>query len=113
MSELRRPWFCPNPSCEWFYQAQVYDPPRLGESGDCFGRMDRPIPFTYDGVEHVNDIYQCQYSPLKGVVCWQVNREDLDAFRAVYENAAWFYDAKAQQRDNPGQVREGNGAEST
>jgi hypothetical protein len=41
------------------------DTPTPGESWFCFGRAPEVV-FTYDGVEHTNDLRSCTYTPLKG-----------------------------------------------
>ena len=38
--------------------------------------MEHPVSFTYDGVEHENNLNHCDYTPLKGMIRWQENADD-------------------------------------
>lgn len=79
-----RPWCCPEPRCEPLHLlAEDVQP---GDSFVCFGKAPE-VGFTYDGVTHVNDLRSCHYSPLKGLIAWQENREDWEALRAGYWRA--------------------------
>ncbi len=71
-----RPWCCPEPSCTPIYAYNLYAPAVPAESFVCFGRMARPVEFTYDGVKHANDLNHCDYTPLKGIIRWQENEDD-------------------------------------
>ena len=56
--------------------------------------MCRPIEFTYDGEKHVNDLGTCFYTPLKGVIRFQMNKEDwvwlkVSAECALAKLGAW------------------------
>lgn len=43
--------------------------------------------FTYDGVEHANDLNSCHYSALKGVIRFQENKDDWENLLAAYTRA--------------------------
>ena len=80
---MNRPWCCPEPRCTPIYQypwnvVRKVDP---GSSFSCFGVMDRAVVFIYDGNEHANDLNHCDYTPLKGVIRWQENRDDWIGLR--------------------------------
>ena len=87
MKTPRRPWCCPEPRCSPVYNIQVGNLPSPGESYVCFGRMEKPVEFTYDGSPHRNDLNHCDYTPLKGVIRWQENRDDWLAARRFYDIA--------------------------
>lgn len=61
--------------------------PVLGLSWWCLGRMAEPRTFTYDGVEHTNDLNDCHYSPLKGVIRWEENEDDIGTLASTYRIA--------------------------
>lgn len=83
-----RPWCCPDPHCTPLYHYNVYvDSPQPGESFSCFGIMERPIEFTYDGKKHKNDLSHCDYTPLKGVIKWQENEDDWFALERMFAKA--------------------------
>lgn len=50
--------------------------PEPGQSFFCWGLMDRPVPFSYDGVDHENDRNFCTYTPLKGLIRLQTIEND-------------------------------------
>lgn len=78
-----RPPLCPCPqSCRPLYNA-LADDPRLktgdlneGYSGDCIGKADESV-YVVGGQQHTNDMNHCVFTPLKGVIRFQVNREDV------------------------------------
>lgn len=87
-----RPWCCPEPRCRPVYQVKDSDYEKLtapvpGESFFCFGMMARPVTFTYDGVEHTNDLNSCSYTALKGVIRFQENETDWEALEIAYRRA--------------------------
>lgn len=57
-----------------------------GASFVCFGKAPE-VAFTYDGVEHVNDLRSCHYTPLKGLTANQENADDWEALKAAYWRA--------------------------
>jgi hypothetical protein len=88
MKQYPRPAGCPEPRCMPVFQRP--SPPFLvepgapddrrqlppGESMFCWGCMAAPVTFTYDGVEHTNDLSACVFTPLKGVIRFQENEND-------------------------------------
>ncbi len=85
---VARPFCCPEPRCTPIYSYNLYDrPPVTGESFICFGKMDKPVVFTYDGVEHINNLNHCDYTPLKGIIRWQENKEDWEGVVKVFKRA--------------------------
>lgn len=53
----------------------------------CFGRLTEERRWTFNGVEHVEDLSTCQYSPLKGVIRWLENVSDWAALQRAYRAA--------------------------
>ena len=89
-SSLKRPWCCPEQRCRVVYQYS--DNPDLskqeaGDSFSCFGEMERPVAFVYDGVPHENNLNSCHYTPLKGLIRWQENRDDWMLLSRMYATA--------------------------
>ncbi|KKL75357.1 hypothetical protein LCGC14_2055650 [marine sediment metagenome] len=83
-----RPFCCPEPRCTPIFSYNLYGPlPSTGESFICFGQMAEPVKFTYDGVEHVNNLNHCDYTPLKGIIRWQENKEDWEGVVKVFKLA--------------------------
>ncbi len=82
-----RPWCCPEPSCEPLHNDQVEVEPTPGVSFICFGKMARPVQFTYDGEQHDNDLNHCDYTPLKGIIRWQENLDDWRYIVMRYQRA--------------------------
>ena len=83
-----RPWCCPEPRCMPIHNIQVErDKATPGDSFVCFGLMPTPVAFTYDGVEHQNDLNHCDYTPLKGVVRYQETADDWRASQNMYNRA--------------------------
>lgn len=88
----KRPWCCPEPKCTPVFQLKDSDYeditiPVTGESFFCFGLMERPVTFSYDGVEHNNDLNSCSYTALKGVIRFQENEADWEALEIAYRRA--------------------------
>lgn len=87
-----RPWCCPEPKCTPIFQLKDSDYPDItvptsGESWFCFGYMDRAVRFSYDGVEHKNDLNSCTYTVLKGVIRFQENEDDWEGLAIAYRRA--------------------------
>ena len=77
----QRPWLCPEPRCLPLINMRdgAYKDisvPEPGQSFFCWGLMDRPVEFVYDGVEHSNDRSFCTYTPLKGISRLQTIEND-------------------------------------
>ena len=91
MSEIKRPWCCPEPRCLPLHQLtdEVTElaRPSPGNSFVCFGRGVREVAFEYDGVDHANDLRSCMYTPLKGLIAWQENADDWRALQNAYGRA--------------------------
>ena len=98
MALNNRPWCCPEQRCRVVYQYS--DNPDLsrqeaGDSFSCFGEMERPVAFVYDGVPHENNLNSCHYTPLKGLIRWQENRDDWGLLSRMYATALKQLDARA------------------
>lgn len=96
MTEMPRPWLCPEPRCTPLHNLRDGDyrdirVPEPGQTWFCAGRMPQGIEFEYDGVEHANDLRSCAYTPLKGLIAWQENESD-------WENLAGFYQRALQKQ---------------
>lgn len=92
MSE-QRPWCCLEPKCKPLLNLRDGDYKDIsisepGHSWTCWGEMEQPLEFTYDGVRHINDLNCCHYTPLKGVIRWQENVADWEVLATYYSWAA-------------------------
>jgi hypothetical protein len=86
-----RPWCCPEPTCTPVAQMSEsadLSQPVMGLAWWCLGKMERPRSFTYDGIEHTNNLNDCHYSPLKGVIRWEENADDIGTLASTYAIAA-------------------------
>ena len=89
---MKRPWLCPEPRCTPVMN--LYDSdlditqPAPGETFMCWGVMERPVTFVYDGVEHPNNCNGCAYTPLKGLLRFQEKPSDWEALANRYSRAA-------------------------
>lgn len=91
-----RPQMCPEPRCQPLYQ---WPPPTkkqidkgirtdpTEESWHCFGYMKEEIVFIYNDDKHANDLHSCCYTPLKGLIVWQENRDDWYGMKRCYTRA--------------------------
>ena len=86
MNERRtRPQLCPCPrSCKPIYNALAFDE-RIetgdlseGYSGDCIGQTVAR-EYIVNGNLHTNDLNHCLFTPLKGIVQFQVCKDDLES----------------------------------
>src|SRR3990167_2364349 len=96
MSEMPRPWLCPEPRCTPLHNLLDgdYKDIRIAEPGQsffCAGLMPDDIDFKYDGVEHTNDLRSCAYTPLKGLIAWQENEADWENLGVFYMRALQKY----------------------
>jgi hypothetical protein len=87
-----RPWLCPEPRCTPLTNLRDGDYPDItvpepGQSFFCWGVMETPVSFNYDGHEHPNDCNGCTYTPLKGLIRFQENENDWDALSTYYHVA--------------------------
>ena len=98
MADLPRPWCCPDPlTCAPLMQlrdgeSRPLDEPQPGQTWSCWGRAGNSQRFTFDGVEHENDLHSCHYTALKGVVMYHENRAD-------WENLATYYHLALRKLD--------------
>jgi hypothetical protein len=53
----------------------------------CFGKAPAAVEFVYDGVEHRNDLRQCSYTALKGLIAFQENADDWRGMQNAYGRA--------------------------
>lgn len=78
-----RPPLCPCPhSCQPLYNSMAGDD-RIktgdineGYSGDCIGKGDESV-YVVGGQTHTNDMNHCVMTPLKGVIRFQINQDDV------------------------------------
>lgn len=78
-----RPPLCPCPvSCQPIYNS-IADDDRMktgdldeGYSGDCMG-MAQPTQYVVGGQVHHNNMNHCVFTPLKGIIRFQINPEDV------------------------------------
>jgi hypothetical protein len=89
---MKRPWICPEPCCCPIFQAKDSDYEDIsvansGQSFLCFGKLSKPIEFTYNGVNHKNDLGTCMYSALKGIIRYQENKADWEWLGKSYGRA--------------------------
>ena len=89
---IKRPWCCLDPDCIPLHQLKDWEYPDLsvrepGQSWLCLGKMPKPVAFTYEGVEHENNLNECSHTPLKGIIRNQGNRQDWAALAATYQIA--------------------------
>lgn len=83
MSKQTRPILCPcSQSCQPLYNS-LADDDRVkvgdlneGYSGDCIGKGDQSV-YVVGGQTHTNDMNHCVFTPLKGVIRFQINRDDV------------------------------------
>jgi hypothetical protein len=75
--KITRPKFCYDDECVVIYSTYREEDFRKGFSFFCFGRLKEPNVFKEKEVEHVNDLCHCYYTPLKGMIRFFVNTEDL------------------------------------
>jgi hypothetical protein len=80
-----RPALCPCPnSCMPIYNGLAFDERvktgdlNEGYSGDCIGKGDESV-YIVGGETHTNDMNHCVFTPLKGIVRFQINEGDVDA----------------------------------
>lgn len=83
MSKNTRPHLCPcSKSCTPLYNSLAEDDRVVsgdlneGYSGDCIGKGDESV-YVVGGQTHTNDMNHCVFTPLKGVIRFQINKEDV------------------------------------
>ena len=89
MTDLPRPWCCPDPTCRPLFQLENGDlsDEQPGESFSCFGDMGRVETFSFAGVEHANDLRSCHYLPLRGLLSFFENEDDWMLLSRAYATA--------------------------
>ena len=83
-SRKSRPHLCPcSKTCTPIWNGLAFDERVIsgdlneGYSGDCIGQSE-PLTYVVGGQEHVNDLNHCIITPLKGVLRFQVCKEDIE-----------------------------------
>lgn len=88
---MKRPWCCPEHSCAPLFQVKDSHIDltvcKSGKTFFCYGRMIKAITFIYDGEKHANDLSTCFYTPLKGVIRFQMNEDDWEWMKIGAEHA--------------------------
>lgn len=79
MSERQRPHICPNPKCEMLwtnFRREKFD---QGYSFDCWCKMPVPnsIASPDGGAIHTNDLFNCTWTPFKGLTRFLKNVGDI------------------------------------
>jgi hypothetical protein len=80
---LIRPRICPDLQCELLWSDFLPSALEQGYSFSCIGRLDKPHEFVWREVVHRNDFCFCQYTPLKGMIKFLMNKEDIEHEIAV------------------------------
>lgn len=95
-SFIDRPWCCPEPRCMPLHTLVDDDGMQPGNSFVCFGKAPE-VEFSYDGIEHRNDLRHCDYTPLKGLIAYQENESDWQALKTAYWRALSALDTHRAQ----------------
>lgn len=79
-----RPPLCPcKDTCAPIWNGMAFDERvktgdlNEGYSGDCIGQSD-PLIYIVGGESHLNDMNHCIFTPLKGIIRFQINKEDVE-----------------------------------
>jgi hypothetical protein len=73
--EKPRPSLCPEKCCKPFWNMFPEEEIQKGYSGDCLGIMG-DVKFIYKEAEHINNWSHCIFTPLKGMIRYQINSGD-------------------------------------
>ena len=80
-----RPLICPcKETCTPIWNGLAFDTRIItgdlneGYSGDCIGKSQL-LTYTVGGNEHINDMNQCIFTPLKGIIRMMINLGDIEA----------------------------------
>lgn len=76
-SKQMRPPFCFDWSCRILVSTFDDDSFDKGHSFFCFGKLEKKQVFVDKETTHENDISHCYYTPLKGMIRFFMNTEDL------------------------------------
>ena len=74
---INRPKFCYDKDCKVIlstYEKESFDE---GLSFFCFGKLKEPHKFKEKETVHENNISHCYYTPLKGMIRYFMNTDDL------------------------------------
>jgi ribosomal protein L37E len=75
--KISRPPFCYDKECNVIYSTYKDEDFDKGFSFFCFGKLREAHIFKEKETEHINDLSHCYYTPLKGMIRFFVNAEDL------------------------------------
>ena len=75
--KITRPKFCFDQTCEIIYSTFNEEQYIEGFSFFCFGKLKQTHIFKEKEVVHDNNLSHCYYTPLKGMIRFFVNQEDL------------------------------------
>ena len=79
MNMAKRPKFCIEkeckPLCNMMDQGDE-DYIGKGGSGACVGILKKPVTFVYKETTHTNNMSHCIFTPLKGMIRYQINVDD-------------------------------------
>jgi len=84
---LIRPRICPDLQCELLWSDFLPSFVEQGYSFCCVGRLAEPHEFVWREVTHRNDFCFCQYSPMKGMIKFLMDRNDIEHQMAVLNMA--------------------------
>ena len=84
---LLRPRICPDLKCEVIWSDFLPAFIEQGYSFCCVGRLDKPHEFVWREVTHRNEFCLCQYSPMKGMIKFLMDRTDIEHQIAVLHMA--------------------------
>jgi len=78
-----RPPFCFDKNCQCIMNPQGLTKENVekGFSGSCFGKMEKPVDWLFNKVNHINNYYFCMYSPFKGWIRFALDHHDLLALK--------------------------------
>lgn len=74
---MERSHLCPDLSCKMVWTDYSKGSFDKGVSHLCFGVLEKGHLFIEHQTEHKNNIRKCQYTPLKGMITFFTNFEDL------------------------------------
>lgn len=107
----KRPKLCPEKDCTPFWnmidQDRKDDYIGKGGSGDCVGILKDPVTFIYKETTHTNNMSHCIFTPLKGMIRFQINMDD--AWRIYLLMGALMDKEKPLICDECGPVRRSSG----
>ena len=72
-----RPRFCYDKSCKLIYSTYDEESFNEGFSFFCFGKLKEKNVFKEKQIVHENTISHCYYTPLKGMIRFFMNEDDL------------------------------------